>query len=138
IEPIPSGNLSPGFDPSTCHSVYVGNIHSQVTEPLLQEVFASTGLVKGQKVRRTSATASEYDEDVSAVLKSAILDICFLIHRERSCSLAAFVIKASPKVMFFSDICDKSAAKDLAVFVGKVLLKIMFYSGIFSHKCRKI
>ncbi|KAL4335454.1 hypothetical protein GQ457_07G030920 [Hibiscus cannabinus] len=52
IEPIPSGNLPPGFDPSTCRSVYVGNIHSQVTEPLLQEVFASTGLVEGCKLIR--------------------------------------------------------------------------------------
>ncbi|KAJ0895749.1 putative RNA recognition motif domain, nucleotide-binding alpha-beta plait domain superfamily [Helianthus annuus] len=39
IEPIPSGNLPPGFDPNTCRSVYVGNVHTQVTEPLLQEVF---------------------------------------------------------------------------------------------------
>ncbi|GKV47669.1 hypothetical protein SLEP1_g54548 [Rubroshorea leprosula] len=52
IEPIPSGNLPPGFDPSTCRSVYVGNIHMQVTEPLLQEVFASTGLVEGCKLIR--------------------------------------------------------------------------------------
>ncbi|KAK8630011.1 hypothetical protein V6N13_078824 [Hibiscus sabdariffa] len=52
IEPIPSGNLPPGFDPSTCRSVYVGNIHTQVTEPLLQEVFASTGLVEGCKLVR--------------------------------------------------------------------------------------
>ncbi|GLT56044.1 hypothetical protein SLA2020_291170 [Shorea laevis] len=52
IEPIPSGNLPAGFDPSTCRSVYVGNIHMQVTEPLLQEVFASTGLVEGCKLIR--------------------------------------------------------------------------------------
>ncbi|KAE8699408.1 Oligouridylate-binding protein 1A [Hibiscus syriacus] len=52
IEPIPSGNLPPGFDPSTCRSVYVGNIHSQVTEPLLQEVFASTGPVEACKLIR--------------------------------------------------------------------------------------
>ncbi|KAJ9559755.1 hypothetical protein OSB04_004915 [Centaurea solstitialis] len=52
IEPIPSGNLPPGFDPNTCRSVYVGNIHSQVTEPLLQEVFASTGPVEGCKLIR--------------------------------------------------------------------------------------
>ncbi|KAF5452929.1 hypothetical protein F2P56_027881 [Juglans regia] len=52
IEPIPSGNLPPGFDPSTCRSVYVGNIHSQVTEPLLQEVFASTGPVENCKLIR--------------------------------------------------------------------------------------
>lgn len=31
---------------------YVGNIHTQVTEPLLQEVFASTGLVEGCKLVR--------------------------------------------------------------------------------------
>ncbi|KAF3649112.1 Oligouridylate-binding protein 1A [Capsicum chinense] len=52
IEPIPSGNLPPGFDPSTCRSVFVGNIHPQVTEPLLQEVFSSTGLVEGCKLIR--------------------------------------------------------------------------------------
>ncbi|XP_068479720.1 oligouridylate-binding protein 1C-like isoform X2 [Phaseolus vulgaris] len=52
IEPIPSGNLPPGFDPSTCRSVYVGNIHTQVTEPLLQEVFAGTGPVEGCKLIR--------------------------------------------------------------------------------------
>jgi len=52
IEPIPSGNLPPGFDPSTCRSVYVGNIHTQVTEPLLQEVFASTGPVENCKLIR--------------------------------------------------------------------------------------
>ncbi|XP_020574257.1 oligouridylate-binding protein 1-like [Phalaenopsis equestris] len=52
IEPIPSGNLPPGFDSSTCRSVYVGNIHSQVTEALLQEVFQSTGPVEGCKLIR--------------------------------------------------------------------------------------
>ncbi|KAL6563331.1 Oligouridylate-binding protein 1B [Orobanche hederae] len=52
IEPMPSGNLPPGFDPSTCRSVYVGNVHAQVTEPLLQEVFASTGPVEGCKLVR--------------------------------------------------------------------------------------
>ncbi|CAI9114458.1 OLC1v1015187C1 [Oldenlandia corymbosa var. corymbosa] len=52
IEPIPSGNLPPGFDPSTCRSVYVGNIHSQVTEPLMQEVFSSTGPIEACKLIR--------------------------------------------------------------------------------------
>jgi nucleolysin TIA-1/TIAR len=52
IEPIPSGNLPPGFDPSTCRSVYVGNVHTQVTEPLLQEVFAANGPVEGCKLFR--------------------------------------------------------------------------------------
>ncbi|XP_020098093.1 oligouridylate-binding protein 1B-like isoform X2 [Ananas comosus] len=52
IEPILSGNLPPGFDPSQCRSVYVGNIHVQVTEALLQEVFQSTGPVEGCKLIR--------------------------------------------------------------------------------------
>ncbi|KAE8686705.1 nucleolysin TIA-1 isoform p40-like isoform X2 [Hibiscus syriacus] len=58
IEPIPSGNLPPGFDPSTCCSVYVGNIHTQVTEPLLQEVFASTGPVESCKLVRKEKQSS--------------------------------------------------------------------------------
>ncbi|XP_031262074.1 oligouridylate-binding protein 1B isoform X1 [Pistacia vera] len=58
IEPIPSGNLPPGFDPSTCRSVYVGNIHTQVTEPLLQEVFSSTGPVEGCKLIRKEKQSS--------------------------------------------------------------------------------
>uniref|UniRef100_A0A5B7BQV6 Putative oligouridylate-binding protein 1 isoform X1 n=1 Tax=Davidia involucrata TaxID=16924 RepID=A0A5B7BQV6_DAVIN len=52
IEPILSGNLPPGFDSSTCRSVYVGNIHPQVTDPLLQEVFSSTGPLEGCKLIR--------------------------------------------------------------------------------------
>ncbi|XP_074302095.1 oligouridylate-binding protein 1B-like [Silene latifolia] len=52
IEPYLSGNLPPGFDPSTCRSVYVGNIHPQVTEASLQEVFASSGPVEGCKLVR--------------------------------------------------------------------------------------
>lgn len=52
IEPIPSGNLPPGFDPSSCRSVYVGNINPQVTEQLLQEVFQSTGPLEGCKLIR--------------------------------------------------------------------------------------
>ncbi|XP_072973828.1 oligouridylate-binding protein 1-like isoform X1 [Typha angustifolia] len=52
IEPILSGNLPPGFDPSTCRSVYVGNVHIQVTEALLQEVFQSIGMVEGCKLIR--------------------------------------------------------------------------------------
>ncbi|KAE8721986.1 Oligouridylate-binding protein 1B [Hibiscus syriacus] len=57
IEPIPSGNLPPGFDPSTCRSVYVGNIHTQVTESLLQEVFASTGPIEGCKLVRKNKSS---------------------------------------------------------------------------------
>lgn len=52
IEPIMSGNLPPGFDSSTCRSVYVGNIHPQVTDPLLQEVFLTMGPIEGCKLIR--------------------------------------------------------------------------------------
>ncbi|WCJ42830.1 oligouridylate binding protein 1B [Euphorbia peplus] len=52
IEPILSGNLPPGFDSTACRSVYVGNIHPQVKEALLQEVFASTGPLEGCKLIR--------------------------------------------------------------------------------------
>ncbi|KAG2563471.1 hypothetical protein PVAP13_8KG354100 [Panicum virgatum] len=52
IEPIVSGNLPPGFDSSTCRSVYIGNIHLQVTDTLLQEVFQSIGPVEGCKLIR--------------------------------------------------------------------------------------
>ncbi|KAI3414944.1 uncharacterized protein J3R85_015636, partial [Psidium guajava] len=52
IEPILSGNLPPGFDSTTCRSVYVGNIHPQVAEPLLQEVFSSAGAIEGCKLIR--------------------------------------------------------------------------------------
>lgn len=46
----PSGNLPPGFDSSTCRSVYVGNIHLQVTDTLLQEVFQSCGPLESCKL----------------------------------------------------------------------------------------
>ncbi|XP_027368397.1 oligouridylate-binding protein 1-like isoform X1 [Abrus precatorius] len=52
IEPILSGNLPPGFDSSTCRSVYVGNIHPQVTEALLQELFSNAGALEGCKLIR--------------------------------------------------------------------------------------
>ncbi|MCD7462657.1 hypothetical protein HAX54_049056 [Datura stramonium] len=49
---IPSGNLPPGFDPNTCRSVYIGNIHPQVSETLLQELFSCTGPIEGCKLVR--------------------------------------------------------------------------------------
>ncbi|KAK8918753.1 Polyadenylate-binding protein RBP47 [Platanthera zijinensis] len=52
MEPVPSGNLPPGFDSSTCRSVYVGNIHPQVTEALLAEVFQNMGPLEGCKLIR--------------------------------------------------------------------------------------
>jgi nucleolysin TIA-1/TIAR len=50
IEPIPSGNLPPGFDSSACRSVYVGNISVHVTEGLLAEVFGAVGPLEGCKL----------------------------------------------------------------------------------------
>ncbi|KAE8728623.1 Oligouridylate-binding protein 1A [Hibiscus syriacus] len=73
IEPIPSGNLPPGFDPSTCRSV-CGNIHTQVTEPLLQEVFASTGPVEGCKLVRKDKSSYGFVHYFDR--RSAALAIC--------------------------------------------------------------
>ncbi|KAK1288977.1 Polyadenylate-binding protein RBP47B [Acorus calamus] len=71
IEPIPSGNLPPGFDPSSCRSVYIGNIHPQVTEGLLQEVFQSTGALEGCKLIRKEKSSygfvDYYDRRSAAV-----------------------------------------------------------------------
>ncbi|KAK1309428.1 Polyadenylate-binding protein RBP45C [Acorus calamus] len=76
IEPIPSGNLPPGFDPSSCRSVYVGNIHPQVTEGLLQEVFQSTGALEGCKLIRKEKSSygfvDYYDRRSAAI---AILNL---------------------------------------------------------------
>ncbi|MBA0702782.1 hypothetical protein Goari_027438, partial [Gossypium aridum] len=58
IEPILSGNLPPNFDSATCRSVYVGNIHPQVSEPLLQEVFLSTGPIEGCKLIKKDKQSS--------------------------------------------------------------------------------
>ncbi|KAF4357480.1 hypothetical protein CsatB_010636 [Cannabis sativa] len=52
IEPILSGNLPPGFDSSQCRSVYVGNIHPQVTDTDLQQVFSTAGPLEGCKLIR--------------------------------------------------------------------------------------
>ncbi|CAM6037569.1 unnamed protein product [Sphagnum compactum] len=52
MEPIPSGNLPPGFDATSCRSVYVGNIHTKVTDGLLAEVFSSAGPLEGCKLIR--------------------------------------------------------------------------------------
>ncbi|KAG0613111.1 hypothetical protein M758_6G078000 [Ceratodon purpureus] len=52
MEPMPSGNLPPGFDATSCRSVYVGNIHTKVTEALLAEVFSNVGPLEGCKLIR--------------------------------------------------------------------------------------
>ncbi|KAJ7979217.1 Oligouridylate-binding protein like [Quillaja saponaria] len=71
IEHILSGNLPPGFDSSTCRSVYVGNIHTDVTETLLQEVFASVGILEGCKLIRKEKSSygfvDFYDRQSAAV-----------------------------------------------------------------------
>ncbi|XP_050217077.1 oligouridylate-binding protein 1-like isoform X1 [Mercurialis annua] len=77
IEPILSGNLPPGFDPATCRSVYVGNIHPQVTEPLLQEVFSNTGPIEGCKLIRKEKSSYgfvDYFDRRSAALSIVTLN----------------------------------------------------------------
>ncbi|EEF46244.1 nucleolysin tia-1, putative [Ricinus communis] len=77
IEPILSGNLPPGFDSTTCRSVYVGNIHPQVTEPLLQEVFSNTGLIEGCKLIRKEKSSYgfvDYFDRRSAALSIVTLN----------------------------------------------------------------
>ncbi|CAL9167017.1 unnamed protein product [Musa hybrid cultivar] len=71
MEPVPSGNLPPGFDPSTCRSVYVGNIHPNVTESLLAEVFQSFGPLEGCKLIRKEKSSFgfvDYHDRRSAAL----------------------------------------------------------------------
>ncbi|XP_042398144.1 RNA-binding protein 208-like isoform X3 [Zingiber officinale] len=71
MEPVPSGNLPPGFDPSTCRSVYVGNIHQNVTESLLAEVFQSVGPLEGCKLIRKEKSSFgfvDYHDRRSAAL----------------------------------------------------------------------
>uniref|UniRef100_A0ACD5WQ74 Uncharacterized protein n=1 Tax=Avena sativa TaxID=4498 RepID=A0ACD5WQ74_AVESA len=71
IEPILTGNLPPGFDTSTCRSVYVGNIHVQVTDALLREIFQSVGSVDGCKLIRKEKSSYgfvDYYERRSAAL----------------------------------------------------------------------
>eukprot|EP00252_Welwitschia_mirabilis_P000999 TRINITY_DN10984_c0_g1_i1.p1 TRINITY_DN10984_c0_g1~~TRINITY_DN10984_c0_g1_i1.p1 ORF type:complete len:472 (-),score=109.05 TRINITY_DN10984_c0_g1_i1:112-1527(-) len=70
IEPIGSGNLPPGFDSSSCRSVYVGNVHSNVTEALLAEIFSSIGPLEGCKLIRKEKSSygfvDYYDHRVAA------------------------------------------------------------------------
>ncbi|KAJ8758722.1 hypothetical protein K2173_000443 [Erythroxylum novogranatense] len=71
MEPIPSGNLPPGFDSTTCRSVYVGNIHVNVTEKLLAEVFQTAGPVAGCKLIRKDKSSYgfvDYHDRSSAAL----------------------------------------------------------------------
>ncbi|KAM0953029.1 putative RNA recognition motif domain, nucleotide-binding alpha-beta plait domain superfamily [Dioscorea sansibarensis] len=75
IEPMPSGNVPPGFDTSTCRSVYVGNIHTNVSEALLQEVFQSTGVVEGCKLIRKEKVCFHHDLALPSVSTGSIFII---------------------------------------------------------------
>ncbi|XP_015896176.1 RNA-binding protein 208 [Ziziphus jujuba] len=76
MEPIPSGNLPPGFDPSTCRSVYVGNIHVNVTEKLLAEVFQSVGSLAGCKlIRKDKSSYGFVDYHDRAAASLAIMTL---------------------------------------------------------------
>ena len=44
------------FDPSSCRSLYIGNLHPYVTETQLQELFSSMGSVSEVKVIKDKAT----------------------------------------------------------------------------------
>ncbi|KAG5147782.1 hypothetical protein JHK82_014663 [Glycine max] len=71
MEPVPSGNLPPGFDTSACRSVYVGNIHVNVTDKLLAEVFQSAGPLAGCKLIRKEKSSYgfvDYHDRASAAL----------------------------------------------------------------------
>ncbi|KAI4337437.1 hypothetical protein L6164_015855 [Bauhinia variegata] len=71
MEPVPSGNLPPGFDITTCRSVYVGNIHVNVTDKLLAEVFQSAGPLAGCKLIRKEKSSYgfvDYHDRASAAL----------------------------------------------------------------------
>ncbi|KAI4316195.1 hypothetical protein L6164_024198 [Bauhinia variegata] len=71
MEPMPSGNLPPGFDSSSCRSVYVGNIHVNVTDKLLAEVFQSAGPLAGCKLIRKEKSSYgfvDYHDRASAAL----------------------------------------------------------------------
>ncbi|ERN12548.1 oligouridylate-binding protein 1 isoform X2 [Amborella trichopoda] len=77
IDPIPSGNLPPGFDSTTCRSVYVGNIHVNVNENLLAEVFQSTGPLEGCKLIRKDKSSYgfvDYHDRRSAALSIMTLN----------------------------------------------------------------
>ncbi|XP_065849845.1 RNA-binding protein 208-like isoform X1 [Euphorbia lathyris] len=71
MEPVPGGNLPPGFDSSACRSVYVGNIHVNVTEKLLAEVFQTAGPLAGCKLIRKDKSSYgfvDYHDRPSAAL----------------------------------------------------------------------
>ncbi|PPR91148.1 hypothetical protein GOBAR_AA29545 [Gossypium barbadense] len=100
LKPIPSGNLPPGFDPSTCRSVYVGNIHTQVTEPLLQEVFASTGPVEGCKLVRKEKPIGFHMIDMPFVLTLLMQSSYGFIHYFDRRSAALSILSLNGRHLF--------------------------------------
>jgi nucleolysin TIA-1/TIAR len=53
------GGQPPGgqqFDPASCKSLYVGNLHAYVTETMLQEVFAQIGPLVEVKIIKDKVT----------------------------------------------------------------------------------
>ena len=54
-QPAESSALGP-FDPSSCRSLYIGNLHPYVTEPLLQEAFSAIGPIAEVKIIKHKAT----------------------------------------------------------------------------------
>ncbi|KAL3147438.1 hypothetical protein ABBQ38_014500 [Trebouxia sp. C0009 RCD-2024] len=61
------------FDPSSCTSVYVGNLHPYVTEPLLHATFSAAGPISQVKIKKDKATGMsagfgfvEYEDHRSA------------------------------------------------------------------------
>ena len=54
-QPAESTALGP-FDPSSCKSLYIGNLHPYVTEALLQDAFSAVGPIAEVKIIKHKAT----------------------------------------------------------------------------------
>ncbi len=53
--PTEPSNIGP-FDPTSCRSLYIGNLHPYVAETQLQDLFSSMGSVSEVKVIKDKAT----------------------------------------------------------------------------------
>lgn len=72
---------------------YVGNIHPQVTEPLLQEIFSSTGALEGCKlIRKENVWSIHQFSNCFIIYKnsftwiSVIIWVCWLLWSAFCCS----------------------------------------------------
>ena len=54
-QPLTSGASLGPFDPSSCQSLYVGNLHPYVTESLLHDTFSATGPITEVKIIKDKA-----------------------------------------------------------------------------------